>query len=220
MESPISNLIQTANLELKESNYLERINTSSSELLHFTRLGKLGFYSIARGYFSVELKEEDGSYSIIRLCGVGDLVGYGVWLWAERSKDYFLRSLQDGEVHFVAHDSFENLREAIPKVNNYIMDSLCQIIAIKDERISALEKHSVKQRISSLLLNLVKSFGVPTPEGRLIALQVEREKLAKLAATSTETFARVLTELEEKKIIIRKRRQILIKNERFLAKFK
>lgn len=200
------------------ADYLDILKVEEGEVFYFRRAGRVGFYSVAKGHHAVELVNGIRN-SVIRICGQGDIVGFGNWFTHQYGERTQIRSLEEGKLHFISKSSYDELAFELPELSHLIVESLCKIVSLKDERIAALENHTVKARVSALLLSLSKKFGVETPQGRLIDLKIDRQTLASLAATSVETFARSLTELEAENCVERRRRKILIKSEMRLAKF-
>lgn len=207
------------NVGLKVDNYIEKFQVADGENIEFSRGGDLGFYAIASGNLAIILRKGDAG-RIIRICGEGDLAGFGVWILPEFKGAYFMTSLGGSEVHFVRHSKYLELRKKVPEINDLVNEILCKIIMMKDERIYGLENHTVVKRVALLLLNLCKRFGTDIKEGRLIDIYFSRETLAGLSGTTTESFARAITDLEERKLIVRIKRKIVVKSESKLEKVK
>lgn len=84
------------------------------------------------------------------------------------------------------------------------------MIFFKDQRVAALMNTSVKNRVASALLSLCGKYGASTVEGFKLDVPISRKSLAMLSGTVPETLARTLTEMEEDKIIRRKKRSLYI----------
>ena len=97
-----------------------------------------------------------------------------------------------------------------PSLQETMIKILCNILALKDERIAALENYSVRNRVASVLLSFSEKFGKVTPEGLRIDVKIDRETMARLAGTVTESLSRQLSELESENIIHREGRFIYI----------
>jgi CRP/FNR family transcriptional regulator len=170
---------------------------------------QFGFYCIQSGHIKLNSIDKNKSQRTIRICGPGDLIGYGE-TESKAGISYLGQALEAGTACYFDENSFVVLRNQFPEVSNGLVKMLCRIIRIKDERIIGLENHSVKNRVASLLLSLNRKFGVPSVMGSRIDLKIDRKTLAVLAGTVPQTFGRVLTLLEEEKIIHRKGRAIYI----------
>ena len=165
---------------------------------------KHGFYCIQLGHVR-ECLPRDSRDKILRICGPGDLVGFG-------STQYAVEALEPVSACFFPFQDFQVLQKKIPGITTNLVEMLCKIIQIKDRRISSLENHSVKNRVASVLVSLASKFGEPSKLGTHIAAYVDRHTMAKLAGTSPETLARVITDLQEDGLISREKRAIHIVN--------
>lgn len=95
---------------------------------------------------------------------------------------------------------------------------LLRIINLKDRRIVGLEHHSAKNRVASLLLSLIEKFGEPSKHGTKLNVELDRKTMAGLAGTVVETFSRIITDLEDEKVILRERRKITVLNKEHLKR--
>ncbi|WP_413287494.1 Crp/Fnr family transcriptional regulator [Bdellovibrio sp. HCB337] len=169
--------------------------------------GIFSFYVLMSGHAKLIYQKHD--FFPVRICGPGDILGYGEW---NSKYSHRAESLDDVRAWCIPRIPFQKLLHTSPNLQECIIKVLCDVISIKDERISALENHSVSNRVASVLLSFSQKFGKETEEGLYIDLKIDRETMAKLAGTVTESLSRQLSELEEEKIILRKGRSILIKN--------
>jgi len=187
--------------------YYENFTHKKGDVFNLSRMNQKGFYFILSGLIKLEMVSP--TPRIIRLCKTGDLVGYGNWLTDSTTK-YRLVALQDCVVQFWSHKGFEEARLASPELSDLVIRHLVQVVLHKDERLASLENSSVEERVKSLLKWMGRNFGTKSDEGILIDIHLDRESMAQLAGTVSETFSRVLTLLEHDGIISRKGRQIVI----------
>lgn len=179
--------------------------------LPLKRRGEEGFFCIRKGH--IKIKFENGQREgVVRICGPGDLAGYNNGV-----NRISLESLEEGAACFFPLKEFQAEQAKSANIANGIVDSLCRILNIKDQRISDLENLSVKSRVASLLIGLASKFGISSKFGYTINAKVDRNTLAKLAGTGVESLARALTSLESSGAIFRERRSLHIVN---LAKLK
>lgn len=177
---------------------------AADQMISFNHNDLRGFYCIQSGHLKLG-RENVQKSGVVRICGPGDLVGY------ETSTSLpSAQMIEDGKICFIKMEEFLKIQNAEPEVAASIVQALVKIIKIKDERIVGLENHSVKNRVASTLLSLVKKFGLQTKNGLLIDAKIDRKTLAQLAGTVTESLARALTELEDDKIISRQGRSIFV----------
>ena len=189
--------------------WLEVVRLREGESVGFERNRQRGFYSIAFGHIALEVAHGP-TVAVSRICGPTDLVGYGNWRSSHSDKIYKLRALNDVCMHYMTRISGEAMFVRVPRFSEMVTGYLCDLLAEKVERISSLECLSVKGRVAALMVSLSSKFGVDTGAGRLIDFKCDRGTLARLAGTSTESFSRTLTELEEEGLIARSGRKILL----------
>ncbi|MBC7464648.1 MAG: Crp/Fnr family transcriptional regulator [Bdellovibrio sp.] len=171
------------------------------------------FYCLQQGHVQLGFADKFKA-GIVRICGPGDLVGY-----ESTEVTPVAEVIEDSVLCLIKRKPFVEVQKINPDISNGIIQALVRIIAIKNERIIGLENHSVKNRIATTLLSLMKKFGTRSEWGTLIDVKLERKILAKLAGTVVESLARTLTELEDEKIIHRQARQIHVVNKEKLIHF-
>lgn len=201
--------------------YFNEVSLSPDEKAGFLREGEYGCYFVTEGHVSLEYFE-GRIHSTLRICGVGEFVGFGVWIFEDRKPkgEYCVVGLDPAKLLFLTHANYNRFKRDFPVIGDFIEAKLCDLIFQKEERISALESYSVKSRVASMLLSLNRKFGVSTGEGRIIDISVDRGKMASLAGTSPESLSRALTDLEGAKAIRREKRKIVILDEARLDKFR
>lgn len=185
----------------------EIVHYKKGETFNFRRLGQNGFYYIADGLLKLEIASP--APRILRLCRPGDLAGFGNWM-ADLSVRYQLVALTDCEVQFWTKDGFERLQKQFPEISELIIRHLIQVIMHKDERLASLENNSVETRVIHLLIWLAKNYGTKLDDGMLIDVELDRPSMAQLAGTIPVTLSRVLTLLEDDKLLRRRRRQLVV----------
>jgi len=201
--------------------FFMEISLGPDERVGFFRDGEYGCYFVAEGTVSLEYFEGK-IHSTLRICGTGEMVGFGVWIFEDRKPkgEYCIVGLENAKTLFLTHANYEKFKREFPVVGDFIEAKLCELIFQKEERISALESYSVKSRVASMLLSLNRKFGVPCSEGRTIDVPVDRSKMSSLAGTSPESLSRALTDLEGAGAIRRDKRKIVILDEGKLNKFR
>lgn len=176
-----------------------------------------GFYCIRQGHVQVTTFSPKSNRNTLRICGPGDLVGYGGWetTIVDPHAAYAL-----GEVSacFFPASNFLAAQNKFPNIATGIAKMLLRIINIKDRRIVGLENHSAKNRVASLFLSLVEKFGESSKHGSKINVELDRKTMAVLAGTVVETFSRIITDLENEKVILRDRRKIHVLNKKHLKR--
>lgn len=186
----------------------------SEELPFYSNKNEFCFFVIMKGH--VRLGYQTHTLHPVRICGPGDFIGYGEWNFKQRHTAEALDAIEAIVFH---RKSFQQFMHSSPLLQETMIKVLCDILSIKDERISALENHSVGNRVASVLLSFSEKFGKESKEGIRIDVKVDRDTIAKLAGTVIESLSRQLSELESEHIIRRDGRTIVIlEREKLLAK--
>ncbi len=180
----------------------------AGELMEFSRAGRTGFFCVGGGYMVMSYARAR-VVRPLRVCGPGDLVGYGSWFWDDRCN---AKSIEPVSACFFERDPFEALARTRPSITEELTKLLCWIILQKSERIVAMGNPSVRGRVAATLLSLERKFGVVDDDGSRIAPRVARETLARLAGTVVESLSRALTELESDEVLLRRRKSIIIRD--------
>ncbi len=187
-----------------------RLSVKSGDRLPL-RIGNTNYvYFVSKGHFQVDLSQ-GSDMRTLRLCGPASLVGYGAWIADDNS--YSILALENSVITRYTRELLERIQIQSNSANRIIIEALCQIISTKDQRIFALEQISAVTRVKLLLHSLSKKFGIPDVNGSLIGVGVSRKSLAQLAGVTTESFSRILTDLEEEGIVRRRRRSIVVADE-------
>lgn len=178
---------------------------ASTELPFKLDNNHLVFYIITQGHSKLSYHKHD--LRPVRICGPGDFIGYGEWNFKHSHLATTIDSLSCLCFH---REPFQNYLHTSARLQETMIKVLCDILSIKNERISALENHSIGNRIASVLLSFSEKFGKRTADGIRINAKVDRETIAKLAGTVPESLSRQLSDLEKDKIIRREGRTIFI----------
>lgn len=202
---PISAFKDLSDSQCRSIDSIRELKTVKSEdTLFFMNKNSPVFYCIQSGHLKLGLENVQKS-GVLRICGPGDLVGY-----EPCSPHRTAQMLEDGNVCSIDKIEFLKIQSSEPEIATSVIQALVKIIKIKDERIIGLENHTVRNRVASTLFSLVKKFGLQSKNGYLINTKIDRKTLSQLAGTVTESLARVLTDLENEKIVSRQGRKLLV----------
>ncbi len=195
------------NLTLDQSSLIDKVRqfkkVSQNQVISHTDNQNAGFYCVLKGYFKISYKCKSG-VNTLGISGPGDLLSYMT------SDFYSAEALVDSEVCFFEADAFSSLQKSVPDISTGIILWLVKSIELNDRRVAGLETLSLKNRVASTLLSLMEKFGTSSPMGATIEAKIDRQSLACLSGTVVESLARILTELEDDKIILRQGRKICV----------
>jgi len=111
---------------------------------------------------------------------------------------------EDTSLCLLPKEPLEELLNKYPEVANQFIRLLANNILNKEEQLLQLAYHSVRKRMSGVLLRLLKT------EGGSNQISVSRDNLAAMAGMATETVSRILSDFKEEKLIERKASQIIV----------
>lgn len=181
------------------------------ETISFDLLNNHEFFCVKKGYLRLDYGDSS-NFQSVRICGPGDLVGF------KMTSSYQAVAIEESALCSINMEAFTEFQKTVPELSFGIIQRLINTISNEDEILRGLGNHSIKNRIASTLLNLSKRFGTSLSEGILIDVSVDRKTLARMSGTVTESLARVLTDLEDAKIISRQGRLIQITNQKELVR--
>jgi CRP-like cAMP-binding protein/CheY-like chemotaxis protein len=115
-------------------------------------------------------------------------------------------ALEDTTICLLPKDMMEELLNQYPDLGRKFIKILSNHLIDKEEQLMQLAYHSVRKRLSEVLIRLAKQEKAAQP----VVLKVSRDNLAALAGMATETVSRILSDFKEENIIERKGSQIQI----------
>lgn len=167
-----------------------------------------GFYCLQEGHVKIS-HVEDGRSKTVRIGGPGDILGFGL-KHAFQAGKRVVHSIGKCRACFIPLAKFETLYGKIPTLNSEMIKMLVRMIEASEKKIVGLATHNVKRRVASILLLLNERFGVESEHGSRLDVKIDRKTISELAGTVIESTARVLTELENEGMILRRGRTIYI----------
>lgn len=157
-----------------------------------------GFHIVSSGSIKVSFGEKQHAKTV-KILGAGALFGYCCY----GMPGHLAEATESTRTCFFDYQDFEALRAKAPDITKNLLNYLCQEGWKNSARLWGLANHSVKERVTFLLRDLAQDFGTPSEHGVKIDLKISRTVLGEMAGAVTETLARVLTELEREKLIVR-----------------
>ncbi|WP_432712220.1 response regulator [Pedobacter sp.] len=115
-------------------------------------------------------------------------------------------AMEDSSICLLPKDMMEDLLAQYPDIGRQFIKILSNNLMQKEEQLMQLAYHSVRKRLSEVLIRLSKQEKSIEP----LLLKVSRDNLAALAGMATETVSRILSDFKDENIIERKGSQIQI----------
>jgi CRP-like cAMP-binding protein/CheY-like chemotaxis protein len=155
--------------------------------LYFLRKGKIKTFKI----------NDDGKEFITELLNEGEFFGYVPLLEGGAYKES-AEALEDAEIMRIPRADFEALLLSSRQVSNKFIRMLANNIAGKEEQLLALAYNSLRKRVADALLTLDEKY--LQADGKS-PIHINRENLANMVGTATESLIRTLSDFKHEKLI-------------------
>jgi CRP-like cAMP-binding protein len=153
----------------------------------------------------------DGSQRIVRLLRPGDTIGLEATLQAEY--EHTAVALRPALVCRIPVDVVRKLSEETPRLHRQLMTRWHQSVKQADEWLTGLSTGSARTRVARMLLQLPRQASV---DGVDICELFSREDLGAMLGVTTETASRMIAELKRSKVIVEKRANTFVCDDRVL----
>lgn len=162
-------------------------------------LGENYLWQIESGVVRTLTWFEDGTNITLGLWGTGDVVGRAL----SKAEPYQIECLTPVEATKLPVDEWH-------QVNKAIISHIQQI----QEFLEILHSRSVDASLWRLLTWLANKFGHQVEQGQLIELRLTHQEIAEIVGTTRVTVTRILREFEERGIIERLPRKLIVLREK------
>ncbi len=178
---------------------------STPRFLYFIKTGK------ARTYKS----HLDGKDLVTGLYGEKDYLGHASIL-EHIFYNETAEIIEDAELVLIPVKEFEKMIDTHPEVQKKFIQMLAKSLVEKQEQIIGLAYDTLRKKVASALVTIEKKYGAGTAEKYRI--DMNRDELASIAGTATESLIRTLTEFKHERLIDINNGTITITNQGQLAK--
>ena len=174
-----------------------------------------GIYLVLSGKVKTVKLSEDGRELLTGMYGPDEYFGIPALLLNEPYNET-AEALEDTTVCQLPKEMLEELLNRYPDVARQFIHILSNNLLEKEEQLLQLAYHSVRKRMSDVLIRLCKQ---EKQEGQIV-LRISRDNLAAMAGMATETVSRILSDFKDEQIIERKGSQIVILDQMKLQQMK
>jgi len=172
-------------------------------------------YLIKSGRLKLVQNAEDGHETILDICGPGEVLGE-LSLYQERKEHSSVVAMEEACLCCFSKIQFESLIKQDPsfalRIINYLGQKRYDILNSEKEI-----RRTVKEKLLGLLYNLAKQYGKKLPTSTVIDLIITQQELANMIGSSRVMVIQALNELKEAKIIDRKNRYYILKDDPCLS---
>ncbi len=176
-------------------------------------------YFLNKGKLKTYKSHEDGKEYVIGLFKPGEFFGYIPLL---KNSDYSdsTMALEDSEVCKVPKEDFLSLVYKNRDVAGQFMKMLASHATEKEQQLLSLAYDTVRKKVAEALLLLEKRYRESGPGNKKtdFRITINRDDLASIAGTATETVIRSLSEFKADKFIEIDGREIVVINSEGLRK--
>lgn len=159
-----------------------------------------GLYCLRSGKVKLFKSGAEGKEVILGIAKSGDVLGFRSVLMNEpysRNAEV----LEDAQICFIDKEFFGKLIQKSPDLAFDVIRRMGQELEASEVRISDFLNTDVRTRFIRLLLMLKKSYGVEDSTGTLLNVRLTRQEMGEMVGAAPETIIRILSELENEKLI-------------------
>jgi CRP/FNR family transcriptional regulator, cyclic AMP receptor protein len=154
-------------------------------------------------------RAEKGDEITLAVIRSGDFFGEATFTERARAGAY-AEALETSRVGLMNRQTLERIIHDFPRVGVKAIEILSERLSVCEERMIATSIKKVPSRLASLLLDLDRSEGSPTPEGRRLATRYTHEQLGAMIGAKRVAVTRSLTELRRSGVVGLHQRRIYI----------
>ena len=153
----------------------------------------------------------EGKEAVLSLIEPGEIFGELALLDHGRREE-FAEAMAASGVILIPGDAVRQLMETHPEVSLEITRLMGLRRKRMERRLKSLLFRSNRERLISLLMELVEKYGRPTNDGVRLGIKLSHQELASIIGSTRETVTVLLGELQTEGYLVIERRQIVLKN--------
>lgn len=177
-----------------------------------------GIFVVCRGRVKIYKTDDKGHQLTTRIADQGDILGYRALLSGE-PYSATAEALEESCLAYIDEVRFKALLVRNQPIALRVIMRLAKDVRVAEDKARDMAMKSSRERLAGLLLMLRATYGRSEKAGAGLRVPFTRQDLADLAGLAQETVIRLLSELEEKKVISINGRNLTILNERALEKY-
>lgn len=155
-------------------------------------------YYVLKGKAKAYKTNEDGKELVTELFSEGDFLGHIALLEGTAYQDT-TATLEETELAVIPKEDFEELLNKNAEVAKKFIQILAKNISEKENHLLKLAYNSLRKKVADAFLMLEKKYHHNKNEK--FSIDINRESLASIAGTATESFIRTLGDFRLEKII-------------------
>jgi CRP/FNR family transcriptional regulator len=177
-----------------------------------------GVFVVCRGRAKVYKTDDKGHQLTTRIADHGDILGYRALLSGE-PYSATAEAMEESCLAYIEEARFKAILGRNQGLALRMIMQLARDVRVAEDKARDMAMKSSRERLAELLLTLRATYGRSEKPGAGLKVPFTRQDLADLAGLAQETVIRLLSELEERKVISINGRNLAILNERALEKY-
>ena len=169
------------------------------------------FFIIKSGAVKVTRQSDDGREVILAILGESDFFGEMSLLDGE-GRSANIVSNEDSEVLTLSRSDFLDCLETYPKIAIALLEELAIRLIKSDQHIESLSLSDSEHRIAITLIRFAQELGTIKKGEVTIKNLPFQQDIANMAGTSRETVSRTIKLLEEKNLVKKNKKDLIIFN--------
>ena len=169
------------------------------------------FFIIKSGAVKVTRQSDDGREVILAILGESDFFGEMSLLDGE-GRSANIVSNEDSEVLTLSRSDFLDCLETYPKIAIALLEELAIRLRKSDQHIESLSLSDSEHRIAITLIRFAQELGTNKKGEVTIKNLPFQQDIANMAGTSRETVSRTIKLLEEKNLVKKNKKDLIIFN--------
>ena len=167
-----------------------------------------GLYCIYEGKVKLYKLGNSGKEQIIRLAGKGDIIGYRSLVCNERYYSTAM-ALEDTKICHISIESFNRVLETSSDLNYKLIKLLTRDVKDTENKVINISQKNLEERIAEALVILKETYGTEE-DGKTLNVSITRKEIGDIAAVTTESTIRKLSDFNKEGLIELKGKKIII----------
>lgn len=176
-----------------------------------------GVWVVCRGRVKLHKSDAKGHQLAVGMAGPGELIGHGSLL-SRVPHSTTAEALEETVVSFIEDTAFRSLLASQPGLVQRLMATLATGVRQAEDQARDLAWSGSRERLAALLVRLEKAHGRTDPDGTVIDVPLVRADLAEMAGLAHETAIRIISQLQEDKVVVGEGHRLRVLNDAALHK--
>lgn len=157
---------------------------------------------------------DDGKDLVIDLYNEGDFFGYTALLENGSYKET-AETIEPSEIALVPQKDFDDLLNNNPAIARKLISLLAKNVIDKENQLLGIAYNTLRKKVAAAITSMQKKYH--TNKAEPFSIDVNREELASIAGTATESLIRTLSDFKSEHLIDIRNGRVVVTDEKKLA---